>query len=110
MPSPVLIAALVVNGKTFPQPPVHSTTDFAVMASILPLIRSMATTPCTRPSSIRSRVTNHSSYRLMSVYFRDVWKSELQHVEAGLVGGEPGAHVLHAAEGAYGDPPVWFTA
>ena len=34
----------------------------------------------------------------------------MQHVEAGLVRSEPGAHVLHAAEGAYGDPPVWLTA
>ena len=31
-------------------------------------------------------------------------------MEAGLVCGEPGAHVLHAAESAYGNPPVVFTA
>jgi len=68
--------ALVVNGKTLPEPPLHKTTDFAVMTSIRPVISSIATTPCTRPSSTRSRVTNHSSYRVTSAYFSDVWKSE----------------------------------
>ena len=61
MPSPVLMLALVVNGKTRPQPPVQRTTAFAVIASIRPVISSIATTPCTRPSSTSSRVTNHSS-------------------------------------------------
>ena len=61
IPSPFLIAALVVKGKTLPQPPVQRITAPAVIASILPDIRSSATTPCTRPSSTRSLVTNHSS-------------------------------------------------
>ena len=34
----------------------------------------------------------------------------MQHVEAGLVGGEPGAHLLHAAEGAHGDAAVRLAA
>ena len=61
MPSPFLMLALVVKGKTRPQPPVHRMTALAVMISILPDISSMATTPWTRPSSTRSFVTNHSS-------------------------------------------------
>jgi hypothetical protein len=61
MPSPLLIAALVVNGKTLPHPPVHRITARAVIASIFPDARSIATTPCTRPSSTMSLVTNHSS-------------------------------------------------
>ena len=36
MPSPFLMAALVVNGNTWPHPPVHRITARAVMASILP--------------------------------------------------------------------------
>ena len=75
MPSPVLMLAFVVNGKTLPQPPVHRTTAFAVIAWIRPLIRPIATTPCTRPSSTSSRVTNSSSYRLTSLYFSEVWNS-----------------------------------
>ena len=72
MPSPVLIAALVVKGNTLPQPPVQRMTAFAVIASIRPDIRSIAITPCTRPSSTSRRVTNHSSYRVTLVYLRDV--------------------------------------
>ena len=47
--------------KTLPEPPLQSTTDFAVMTSMRPVISSIATTCRTRPSSTRSRVTNHSS-------------------------------------------------
>ena len=61
MPSPVLMFALVVKGKTLPQPPVASTTALAVIARTRPVLSSTATTPCTRPSSTSSRVTNHSS-------------------------------------------------
>src|SRR3954447_18028778 len=75
MPSPVLMLAFVVNGKTFPQPPVHRITDLAATAWIRPVISSMATTPCTRPSSTSSLVTNHSSYRVSASYFSDVWNS-----------------------------------
>src|SRR5919112_872539 len=47
MPSPVLMLAFVVNGKTLPQPPVQRITAFAATAWILPVISSTATTPCT---------------------------------------------------------------
>src|SRR4051812_45853102 len=75
MPSPVLMLAFVVNGKTFPQPPVHKITDLAATAWMRPVISSMATTPWTRPSSTSSLVTNHSSYRVSASYFSDVWNS-----------------------------------
>ena len=45
IPSPFLIFALVVKGKTRPQPPVHRMTARAVMVSTFPDISSMATTP-----------------------------------------------------------------
>ena len=73
MPSPVLMLALVVNGKTLPPPPVASTTALAVIAWIFPVASSMATTPCTRPSSASSRVTKLSSYRLTAAYLSEVW-------------------------------------
>src|SRR3954454_15277243 len=41
MPSPVLMLAFVVNGKTFPQPPVHKITDLAATARMRPVISSM---------------------------------------------------------------------
>ena len=110
MPSPVLMLALVVNGKTFPHPPVASTTARAVIARIRPVASSTATTPCTRPSSTSRRVTNHSSYRAIRRYFREVWNKRVQHVETGLVGREPGAHPLHAAEGADRHPAVRLPA
>ena len=75
MPSPVLMLALVVNGKTLPHPPVASTTARAVIALIRPEFSSTATTPCTRPSSTSRRVTNHSSYRASLEYFSEVWNS-----------------------------------
>ncbi len=56
IPSPVLMAALVVNGKTRPAPPVHRITARAAIAWILPLEISIATQPCTWPSSISSLV------------------------------------------------------
>src|SRR5262249_1671440 len=37
-------------------------------------------------------------------------KQRVQHVEAGLVGGEPRALALHSAERANGDVPVGFAA
>ena len=76
MPSPVLMLALVVNGKTLPHPPVASTTARAVIARIRPLASSTATTPWTRPSSTSRRVTNHSSYRFIAEYFKEVWNNE----------------------------------
>ena len=47
----------------------------AVIVWIRPVISSTATTPCTRPSSTSSRVTNHSSYRVTARYFSEVWNS-----------------------------------
>ena len=37
-------------------------------------------------------------------------EQRVQHVEAGLVGGEPGAHLLHAAERAHRDVAVRLPA
>ena len=37
-------------------------------------------------------------------------EQRVQHVEAGLVGGEPGAHLLHAAERPDRDVPVGLPA
>ena len=76
MPSPFLMAAFVVKGNTLPQPPVQRMTARAVIASISAgLAGRCATTPCTRPSSTRSLVTNHSSYRTTLGYLREVWNS-----------------------------------
>ena len=61
MPSPVLIAALVVNGKTRPPPPVHMITERARIAWISPVRISIAMTPWQRPFSTSRRVANHSS-------------------------------------------------
>ena len=61
MPSPLLIEALVVNGKTRPPPPVHMITARALIARISPVRSSIATTPWQRPSSTSRRVANHSS-------------------------------------------------
>ena len=61
MPSPVLMAALVVNGKTRPPPPAQMMTALAVMALTVPSWTLMAVTPQTLPSSTSSWVANHSS-------------------------------------------------
>src|SRR6266511_2787956 len=37
-------------------------------------------------------------------------EQRVQEMEPGLVGGEPGAHLLHAAEGPYGNVPVRLAA
>src|SRR5204862_8180570 len=37
-------------------------------------------------------------------------EQRVQEVEAGLVGGEPGTHLLHATERAYRDVPVRLAA
>jgi hypothetical protein len=44
------------------------------------------------------------------VVFQRGLEQRVQQVEAGLVGGEPGPHLLHAAERADGDVPVRFAA
>ena len=61
MPSPVLIEALVVNGKTRPPPPVHMITAFARIGFTWPVRSSIAVTPWQRPPSTSSLVANHSS-------------------------------------------------
>jgi hypothetical protein len=61
MPSPVLIAALVVNGNTRPAPPVQTMTALAVIARTLPSWRLSAPTPITVPPSTSSVVAYHSS-------------------------------------------------
>ena len=61
IPSPVLMAAFVVKGKTRPPPPVQRMTDFARIACSSPVRKSIAVTPWQRPSSTSSRVANHSS-------------------------------------------------
>ena len=61
MPSPFLMLALVVNGKTLPQPPVQRMTAAAAMERTFPVASSIATTPWQRPSSTSSFVTKHSS-------------------------------------------------
>jgi hypothetical protein len=61
IPSPVLMAAFVVNEKIRPQPPVQRITALAVMHLTSESRRSMAATPAHRPSSTRSEVTKNSS-------------------------------------------------
>ena len=76
------------------------------MASIRPVASSIATTPCTRPSSTSSlRDEPLVVARDRGVLQRGL-EQRVQHVEAGLVGGEPGAHLLHAAERAHRDVAV----
>ena len=105
MPSPVLMLAFVVNGKTLPQPPVHRMTAFAVIAWICP--RHQAD----RHDAVHPAVVDQQPGHELLVVPRDLvvlqrrLEQRVQHVEAGLVGGEPGAHLLHAAERADGDRP-----
>ncbi len=44
------------------------------------------------------------------IVFERGLKQSVQHVEAGLVGGEPRAHLLHAAESAHGDVSIRIAA
>src|SRR6202795_883436 len=44
------------------------------------------------------------------VVFHGGLKKSVQHVEAGFVGGEPGAHLFHSTEGADGDVAVVLAA
>ena len=110
MPSPVLMLAFVVNGKTFPQPPVASTTALAVMAWIRPVVSSIATTP-QHPAVVDQEPGDEP---LVVPLHRGILQGRLeqrvQHVEPGLVGGEPGAHLLHPAERPDRDPAVVLPA
>ena len=61
MPSPVFTAALVVNGKMRPAPPVQRITERPSTACILPVRMSNAATPTARPFSTRILVAKYSS-------------------------------------------------
>ena len=62
MPSPVLMAALVVKGKMRPPPPVQMITALAGIACMAPERTLIAVTPQAAPlSSSSSRVPYHSS-------------------------------------------------
>ena len=54
IPSPVLIAPLVVNGNAFPAPPVQMITDLPSTARTVPVRNSIAAHPRHRPSSSSS--------------------------------------------------------
>ena len=73
IPSPVLMAALVVKEKIRPRPPVHRITAFAEMHRTSESRRSIAATPEHRPSSSRSEVTKNSSRRTIRSYLSEVW-------------------------------------
>src|SRR5713101_458944 len=90
MPSPVLIAALVVNEKIRPAPPVQRMTAFAVLdqqRGCEPLV--VAHDPLVLERSLEER---------------------MEHVEAGLVGGVQRPVHGHAAEGADADATVGIPA
>jgi hypothetical protein len=88
----------------------HSTTDFAAMTS------DASGHQLDRHDSVHASVIDEEPCHEPFVVAPDVCvlqrrlEQRVQHVEAGLVRGKPGAHVLHTAEGAHGDPPVGFTA
>src|SRR5579864_9157049 len=105
IPSPVQIFALVVNGKTRPHPPVHTITAFAVIARTLPVRSSIPTTPHARPSSVRNCVVAGER----AVLERGL-EERMQHVEAGLVGGKPRAHLSHSSERTDCYTPVGLAA
>jgi hypothetical protein len=75
MPSPVTMPPLVFSRNTRPAPPVAMITLFASISRNSPLAISMATTPCTRPSSTSRSTTKCSSKRLMPGYLIEVWNS-----------------------------------
>ena len=110
MPSPVLMLALVVNGKTLPHPPVASTTARAVIARIRPR-RQLDGDDSVHPPVVDQQAGDEP---LVVPRHRGVLQGGLeqrvQHVETGLVGREPGAHPLHAAEGAHRHPAVRLPA
>ena len=101
MPSPVTMPPLVFSRNTRPAPPVAMITAFAWISLNSPVAISIATTPWTRPSSTTRSTQKCSSKRLIDGYFDRGLEQRVQHVEAGLVGGEPGALDLHAAERAH---------
>ena len=61
MPSPVTMPALVFWRYTRPAPPVARITAWQANSTGLPVAISMASTPCTRPSSTIRSATKNSS-------------------------------------------------
>ena len=110
MPSPVLMLALVVNGKTLPQPPVARTTDSRGDRPD-PAGRQLDRDDAVHPAVVDEQPGDEPLVvpRHPAVLQRGL-EQRVQHVEAGLVGGEPGAHLLHAAEGADRDLAVGLPA
>ena len=98
MPSPVLMLALVVNGKTLPQPPVHRMT--ALRGDRLdPAGRQLDGDDAVHPAVVDEQPGDEPLVVARDrVVLQRGLEQRVQHVEAGLVGGEPGAHLLHAAE------------
>ena len=85
-------------------------TARAAIASILPDFRSM------RHDALDAAVVDQQPGDEPLVVAGDAGVLErgleqrVEHVEAGLVGGEPRAHLLHAAERAHGDAAVGLAA
>ena len=71
---------------------------------------STATTPWTRPSSTSKPGHEPLVVALHLAVLQRGLEQRVQHVEAGLVGGEPRAPLLHAAERAHGHVAVRLTA
>ena len=110
MPSPVLMLALVVNGKTLPHPPVASTTARAVIAWIRPVAQLDGDDPVHPPVVDEQAGDEPLVVPRHPRVLQGGLEQRVQHVEAGLVGREPGAHLLHAAEGAHRHPAVRLPA
>ena len=101
MPSPVTMPPLVFSRNTRPAPPVAMITAFAWISA------EFAAGDFDRHHALRAAVLDHQvdAEVLVEALDRRVLdrglEQRVQHVEAGLVGGEPGALDLHAAEGAH---------
>jgi hypothetical protein len=106
MPSPVTTPPLVFSRNTRPAPPVAMTTDLASTSVNSP------GTDLDRDDALDATVLDHQINAEMFVEALDRrvldrgLEERVQHVETGLVGGEPGALDLHAAEGAHVDVAV----
>ena len=102
--------ALVVNGKTLPQPPVAEDDRLRgdrPDPSGAQLDRHHAVHP-----AVVDEQPGHEPLvvALDRAVLQRGLEQRVQHVEAGLVRGEPGAHLLHAAERADRDVPVRLPA
>jgi hypothetical protein len=106
MPSPVTTPPLVFSRNTRPAPPVAMITELASTSVNSPLRSRWRRRPGTRPSSTTRSTQKCSSKRLIDGILDRGLEQRVQHVEAGLVGREPGALDLHAAEGAHVDVAI----